>query len=175
MKRYLGIDPGASGGLAVRCDGYAMGYKMPETERDLSNLFAELWPGINMALIERVHSFPGQGVASSFTFGQNYGFLRGMLIAYDIPFEEVTPQRWQKALGIPPSRGKSKTEHKNILKGVAQQLFPALHITLATADSLLIAEYAMRQFGSLTEEPPPCDKPPVGKSKSRNSSRPIPR
>lgn len=167
MRRYLGIDPGASGGLAVRGDGYAMGYKMPATERDIADLFVEIGLEITMALIERVHSFPGQGVSSSFAFGKNYGFLRGMLIAYGIPFEDISPQRWQKALGCLTGGD------KNVSKQKAQQLFPQLKITHATADALLISEYGWRVFASLTEEVPPCHNPPVGQTKSRKSSKRI--
>ncbi len=61
-----------------------------------------------------------------------------MLIASRIPFEEVTPQKWQKTLSC-LSRG-----DKNITKAKAQQLFPGLRVTHATADALLIAEYARR-------------------------------
>lgn len=139
----LGIDPGQSGGLAVLKNGVALAWKMPETERDLQDLFEEISrEGVDFALIEAVHSMPKQGVASSFKFGRNYGFLRGMLIASRIPFEEVTPQRWQKALGC-LSHGE-----KNVTKAKAQQLFPLLKVTHATADALLIAEYARRNGGA---------------------------
>lgn len=112
--------------------------KMPETERDVWEWLQGALGGSDFAYIERVHSMPKQGVASSFTFGRSYGFLRGCLIASGIPFEEVTPQTWQKALGC-LSRG-----DKNVTKAKAQQLFPSLKITHATADALLIAEYGRR-------------------------------
>lgn len=115
--------------------------KMPDTERDVWGRIVD--GGVRsertvFAVIERVHSMPKQGVASSFKFGRSYGFLRGCLIASGIPFEEVTPQVWQKALGC-LSRG-----DKNVTKARAQQLFPSLKITHATADALLLAEYARR-------------------------------
>jgi Holliday junction resolvasome RuvABC endonuclease subunit len=88
---------------------------------------------------------PKQGVASSFKFGVNYGIVRMALTAAGIPFEEVTPQAWQKALGI-THRKKTETpsEWKNRLRARAQQLFPSVSLTLATADALLIAEYCRR-------------------------------
>lgn len=170
---FLGIDPGASGGLAwiiphppnppnmnMRGLDVIEGIKMPETERDtwlhvvmagypkaidgdvylaLDPLREEQRPDA-FAIIESVHSMPKQGVASSFKFGRSYGFLRGCLIASGIPFEEVTPQRWQKELGC-LSKG-----NKNVTKARAQQLFPSLKITHATADALLLAEYARRLY-----------------------------
>lgn len=142
---YIGIDPGQSGGIASLV-GDNTGtspacVKMPETEKDCFDALEKL-QRINFtaifAVIESVHSMPKQGVASSFKFGRNYGFLRGCLIALGIPFEEVTPQKWQKALGC-LSHG-----DKNVTKARAQQLFPALKITHATADALLLAEYCRR-------------------------------
>jgi len=101
----LGIDPGKSGGLATigEATGHVLAWKMPPTERDLWSMFtngAELRHG-GFAYIEKVHAMPGQGVTSMFSFGQNYGMLRAFLIAAGIPFEEVTPQAWQKALSLP--------------------------------------------------------------------------
>ena len=91
-----------------------------------------------IAMIEKVHSMPKQGVKSSFTFGQGYGFLLGCLTALEIPFEYVTPQKWQRYLGC-LSKG-----DKNVTKQKAQELFPHLEITHATADALLIGEYLKR-------------------------------
>jgi hypothetical protein len=39
---------------------------------------------------------PGQGVASSFTFGTGYRQIQGLLAGRGIPFELVTPQAWKK-------------------------------------------------------------------------------
>jgi len=143
----IGIDPGKSGGVAVLfADGKMEAYKMPETERDINDIFEEVAHlGNCVAYLEKVHSMPGQGVSSTFTFGKGYGFLRGCLVANKIRFVDVTPQSWQKALGV--TKSDSKKEHKNKLKGMAQQLRPELKINLATADAILIAEYAKKQEG----------------------------
>jgi crossover junction endodeoxyribonuclease RuvC len=115
---------------------------MPATERDVWQWLRPepdlTYDGQFFAIIEKVHSMPKQGVASSFKFGQSYGFLRGCLVASGIPFEEVSPQVWQKELGC-LSKG-----DKNVTKARAQSLFPQLRITHATADALLICEYARR-------------------------------
>ena len=142
---YVGIDPGQSGGIAVLCGGTVDAHKMPETERDIWQIFKDVeMPCI--AVIEKVHSMPDQGVASSFKFGRGYGFLRGCLIAGGIPFEEVTPQAWIKGLAIPSkAKTETRTQWKNRLKAMAQQLYPDLKVTLATADALLIATYNKRK------------------------------
>ena len=139
MKAYIGIDPGKSGGIAIIADGCEpWAVKMPETERDIYDTIRALrsWSDRDaVALIERVHSSPQMGVVSAFTFGSGYGALRMALIAAEIPFTEVTPAVWQKTQGC------RTNGDKNISKARAQQLFPTLKITHATADALLIARH----------------------------------
>jgi Holliday junction resolvasome RuvABC endonuclease subunit len=136
----LGVDPGVSGALALNAGSWLETCKLDATERDIWDTLSRWNRGysIDFACIERVHAMPKQGVSSSFTFGQSYGYLRGLLIASGIRFEEVTPRTWQKSLGC-LSGG-----DKNVTKARAQQLFPTLKITHATADALLISEYAHR-------------------------------
>jgi len=165
MHYYIGIDPGKSGGLVLLANGApAVDISpMPSTERDVWNWFRDRYnyacDDSFYAVIEKVHAMPGygpicpackrqrnQGVASTFKFGVGYGGLRMALIGIGIPFEEVTPQRWQKDLAIPPKKKEeSRTEFKNRLKAMAQQLFPGEHVTLATTDALLIGEYCRRK------------------------------
>ncbi len=132
--KFIGIDPGKSGGIAIIDETGAFAIKMPDTEKDI---FEYLRDNSHNAfcLIEQVHAMPGQGVTSMFNFGMGYGGLRMALIAANIPFETVTPQRWQKALGC-QTKG-----NKNVTKKKAQELFPDIKITHAVADSLLISHY----------------------------------
>jgi len=134
----IGIDPGKSGGIAwIDERGRMCVEKMPETLRDLWDFivtFHDHDTGCK-AYLEQVHSMPGQGVSSSFTFGQGYGALEMALIAAGIPFERVTPQKWQKAMQC-MTKG-----DKNVSKRRAQELFPEIKFTHATADAALIAEY----------------------------------
>ena len=142
----VGIDPGKGGGIAlVYADGTAEAYKMPETERDLLDLFLELrtrWyfkVSLPVAVVEVVHAMPGQGVTSMFTFGRGYGAVRMAALACGFRLVEVTPQKWQAALGC-----RTKGD-KNVSKRRAQELFPTVKkITHATADALLIAEWGRR-------------------------------
>ena len=138
MKRYIGVDPGKSGAIAVLNSSEVATFKFNNTERDIWGFFEDMTVQPSFAVIEKVHSMPKQGVKSSFTFGQSYGFLRGLLIACEIPFEEVTPRKWQQCMGC-LSKG-----DKNVTKSKAQELFPEVKITHAIADALLIAEYARR-------------------------------
>jgi hypothetical protein len=172
---YMGVDPGKSGGVVIIWDQDNIDpYPMPTTEWDIWVLFDNLLD-VNMmkAMIERVHSMPNQGVASSFTFGVGYGGLRMALTAARISFEEVSPKTWQKGLAILPRKkhtksrkvknrkgkwviqkygGETDTQWKNRLRAKAQQLFPELPVwsrtkgeQKAVCDALLIAEYCRRK------------------------------
>lgn len=146
MKTIIGIDPGQSGGVAWIQDGKPCVEKMPETLQDLWGLITDISNTVRestrhldcVAYLEQVHSSPQMGVKSSFTFGNGYGHLEMALTAAGIPFERVSPQKWQKALGC-LTKG-----NKNVSKRKAQELFPQMKVTHATADALLIAEYGRR-------------------------------
>jgi len=161
LGNFLGIDPGLSGGIAlISAEGITQAWAMGKTEGDIAKLFEQrIRPAqVTYCLIERVHAFPDAGVSGMFNFGRNVGVLIGLLLANHIPFEEMQPRAWQKALGIPPRVKKPKkpkpwiqyppeesiSQWKNRLKAKAQTLFPQLEITLATSDALLIAEVARR-------------------------------
>lgn len=143
--KFIGIDPGKQGGLAsISEDGNDVGFaKLADlTEKDISDWFKYQAEEVLFAYIERVSSSPQMGVTSAFTFGRGYGFLRGCLIAHEVKFEEVSPQRWQKEMQCLTGGD------KNISKSRAQQLFPHLKITHAIADAILLAEYGRRIHSS---------------------------
>ena len=145
MKTIIGIDPGKNGGIAWIGTRGAQTRKMPETLSDMWCLVCQINDPVvggmdypRMAYIEQVHSSPQMGVKSAFTFGQGFGHIEMALMAAGISFERVSPQKWQKAMGC-LTKG-----DKNVSKAKAQELFPGLKITHATADALLIAEYGRR-------------------------------
>lgn len=137
----LGIDPGVSGGAALlnsRTYVEVRSFKAG-TEADMAEWIMGRQYLIEKAYIEEVHSMPKQGVVSVFTFGQNYGWWRGLLMARGICFERVRPLKWQTVMQC-----KTKGD-KNVTKQLAQELFPGVKVTHAIADALLIAEYGLRQ------------------------------
>lgn len=149
---FIGVDPGASGGIASISDT-AAALAMPSTDADIWNTldihrFGKARDAF--AVIEKVQGYAGSPTVGSamFKFGASYGGLRMALTAAGIPFEEATPQVWQRGLKIPQrTKAESKTAWKNRLKAAAQRLFPGIKVTLATADALLIAEYCRRKRG----------------------------
>lgn len=149
MKRLLAIDPGKSGGICyVDCNYTAVAVNMPETDGDVLDLLRTLRAsGIEDAVIEKVGGFvggKGSPGSSMFRFGDGCGFLRGCLMALGFRVEMVTPQRWQKSLGLgTASSCSSKKEWKNKLKAEAQRRFPHTSVTLSTADALLIMDWKL--------------------------------
>jgi len=148
MKTFVGIDPGKSGGIATITDNEASGvmatvHGMPADPRDLWGLIVAISRCAPVeAVIEKpfVHVGGKMGPQSAFNFGGSFFTLRAFLIAADIPFEEVPPQHWMTAMECMTGGD------KNVSKRRAEELFPGLHITHATADALLIAAFC-RQSG----------------------------
>lgn len=69
------------------------------------------------AVVEKVASRPGQGVASMFGFGRSLGVLEGLLAGLMIPYQLVPPQTWSKAMKLAPGKGASRQR--------AMELWPA--------------------------------------------------
>ena len=147
MTNFISIDPGASGGIAgIDSEGIVGCQSMPDTEGDIVALLTGFAAkGVRLAVIEDVGGYCGSGQPGSamWKFGFNCGFLRGSCMALGFRVELVKPQKWQKhfGLGTVKSNG-GKTAWKNRLKGEAQRRFPNVDVTLKTADSLLILDYA---------------------------------
>lgn len=145
-RTQLAIDPGKSGGIAVRYPcSKVLAFPMPPTEGDLRDLFVRLYNPDNptVAFVEKVGGYVGGAGApgsAMFNFGRNFGFILGALAGLFVRTELVTPQQWQKRLGLGTSKGMTTVQWKNKLKEEAQRRFPDLRVTLKTADALLILE-----------------------------------
>ena len=159
----IGIDPGQSGGIAIIDSGKMIAFRMPLTERDTWDVLSyRREPHPRIAYLEKVGPMPKQGVSSTWKFGQHYGMLRAFLIAADIPFETVSPAKWQRAMGC-LTKG-----DKNVSKRKAQELFPnatictkTKKITHAVADAMLIAEYGRRlRNGEIAKNRPMARRTP---------------
>jgi crossover junction endodeoxyribonuclease RuvC len=89
---------------------------------------------------------PKQGVSSSFKFGMSFGKALGILETLQVPYDLVTPHKWQKEV----FDSASKQDTKAMALDRARRLFPELTGSLRRkkdhnrADALLIAEYCRR-------------------------------
>jgi len=144
---YAGIDPGKKGGLSIifedgeiRC--------VPLSHGSLIS-YCKAFSGLLDVrfCLEAVHAMPKQGVRSTFTFGEEFGYIKGVLEAYGISYQEIPPERWKKEFGL-------NTDKKKSIE-VCKALFPSVNL-LATersrvehdgmAESLLLAEYGRRKL-----------------------------
>jgi len=140
---YIGIDPGQGGGIAWiwAATGSIDACKFTDTDT-IMHLFdcTRKWSTRSMIVMERVHAMPKQGVSSTFKFGQNYGWWRGLLTAFNRPWHDVEPRVWQRHLGC-LTGGK-----KNVTKAFATRLVSesgsSVTVTHAVADAICLAEYA---------------------------------
>lgn len=149
MTTIIGIDPGLSGGIAVLRDGEATAHPMPATEADLWQLLVSVGEPAT-CFVEKVSSSPQMGVVSAFKFGRSVGLIHMACIAAGYRVEYVTPQKWQRAMGLIVTGrglGQGDTAKKNRNKARAQELFPQLRITHKIADALLIAEFGLMTHG----------------------------
>ena len=143
---YIGVDPGKSGGIAIIDSDGVIAFPFSE-ERLLIELDGIAQEYECICYLEHVHAMPKQGVSSTFNFGMNFGFIQGVLKAYEIPYELVTPQKWKKEF--------SCTSDKNTSIEVCKRLFPGVNLKATDrckkdhdgiAEALLIAEYGRRHY-----------------------------
>ena len=162
MSAYLGIDPGLSGAVACISGGVAMVCDIPtavvkNTRRDyLAHEFATLVRsfvrGDAKAAIEVPFAMPRQASNTTLLQGRGYGLAEGILVACGVSYEAVAPQKWKKAMSIPPGSDKGSS------RVLAARLFPYLAPQLSRvrddgrAEALLLALYAKRLDGAAALE-----------------------
>lgn len=137
---YVGIDPGVNGGIAVinNLGRVVQATKMPATNKELLELFRGLSKYWRLAMLERARPSRIMGVTNAFSYGLDYGAIQMGLLAAGIYYVEVVPRVWMTSMEC-LTKG-----DKNISKARAQDLFPAVKVTHAIADALLIASYCRK-------------------------------
>jgi hypothetical protein len=172
IRYFVGIDPGKSGAfVSMTNTGYIEAYKIPvlpgsgRKEYDLfeiSGLLLNLEPAKDLNLfvtIERPQALPSVingkqvgGSIANFERGQSMGWL-WMMTALNIPFETVSPRRWQKEMlaDIPG------TDTKQRALVAARRLWPNADWMIPKGcrkphdgiiDAALICEYGRRRHGA---------------------------
>jgi len=157
----IGIDIGVTGAVALMRNGelvdvtdlpaHEVGTGSVKSQVDPAGLSAIVrdWRtqyGIDaeMAVLERVSSMPGQGVASVFSLGHSLGAVSGALAALGIPTRYVTPAAWKRAMAL--GRDKSQAQ------ALASQMFPVHAGKWARvkdhnrAEAALLAAYGWRHL-----------------------------
>ena len=148
--RYIGIDPGKSGGITMidAKDDYMEAVKCPDRTIDMALIFHSFVgdePNRVRLLMEKVWARPNNAVRSAFTYGVNYGQWLGIAASHEIKMYTTLPNDWIKWIGCP--KGMIVKDRKNWLKSKAKELYPDLKkVTLATADAILITHYAKEEY-----------------------------
>ena len=146
MSAFMGIDPGAKGGIAIIHPDGAEAWRYPGDVVAAADLLREILTRHPVALcaIEKVASRPGQGVRSMFSFGQNFGGWLGMLAMAGVPHVLVTPRKWQSAV---LDAGTGETKARSL--AWARRRFPSVDLRHKAddgkADALALAEFARRE------------------------------
>jgi crossover junction endodeoxyribonuclease RuvC len=170
---FLGIDPGASGALALyvpagtvsegsgekSCQPELVITDMPtlqittngkkRVQLDLTSLarwFDLHGPGVKAAMIEDPHAMPQQGVSSSFKFGFACGVVQAMVASQFIAVTLVRPRVWKARMGL--------TADKDATRKRASELLPRFSSMWSRvkddgrAEAALLALYLSQQGGS---------------------------
>jgi len=163
MRRIVGIDPGALGGLGVldlddagNLEGVALHRtprvevlrnRKPRLDYDPAGMWALLVAttdrpgatirGVEVAL-EAQGARPGQGVASTYRTGVGFGLWLGLVVASRVPYRIVTPTSWKRHANL---LGDSKRASRLRV----QERFPSLGVVPPAdegpAEGLLLAAY----------------------------------
>ena len=148
--KYIGIDPGAGGGVAVIDEEENIkAYKCPQSSEDMALLFEVLIgnspPESIRLLMERVWARPTNAVRAAFSYGVNYGQWLGISSSHEIKMNTVIPTEWIRWIGCP--KALKSVIRKRWLKEKAQELYPEIkRVTLKTSDAILITRYAKEKY-----------------------------
>lgn len=128
------IDPGVGGAFALRIGETARVFKVKDwTRLDYITFVRRLGP-LPAVMLEKVGPMPTDGCKSLWTFASNVERWKCALVAADVAFFEVTPQKWQGSLGLTLS--KEKPVRKRQIRDLVEARFPGVPATLWSADAL---------------------------------------
>ena len=162
MKKVAAVDPGLDGFFCTLTEEGSItttqmpvlytgkGKKRSYDVQGIVNIFLDFKKqNIDLVVIEKQQSMPGQGVASSFTIGFGFGILEMACAALQIPYTIVHPRTW-KGVMCKDIAGEPKA--KSII--ATKRLFPTVDLKKTArcttehdgkADALLLAWYGLHK------------------------------
>jgi predicted nuclease with RNAse H fold len=156
IETVIGIDPGASGGIAVWTPNtITKTVKMPKNILEMCE-YLKYIQGIHknpLAFLEKVQMFHSD--SSSDNYGKQFGIgklleqakeVKDALKILGIPYISVHPMTWQSYLHLRRKDDKSKQKRKNRYKEAAQNMFQDCKVTLWNSDALLLVEFGRRKI-----------------------------
>lgn len=145
---YIGIDPGKNGGYAILFGNNSRYYGVMDEDDFVRDIRTVSCPNNVFAVVEKVGAMPKQGVVSMFNFGKSAGFIEGVLRAFNIPHQLVTPQKWKREFGLTGDKARSIEVCKRFFPGVDLRKNDRCRKEHdGIAEALLMAEYARRIRG----------------------------
>lgn len=164
-KTYIGIDPGALGFVSIDYgDGSRDFCSLKENDyhdvAEFLRIVKEKSDDGCVCCMEAIHAVFGSSAKATFSFGECFGALQGVLIALGIPYHLVPPKTWQKEIWIAQDKvyknkeGKKSVDNKPTSINAARRLFPDIdfrrtekckNIDDNKCDATLICEYGRRK------------------------------
>ena len=151
VRAWVGIDPGKSGAMAVIWNDETLQPTLIEYTGPLcyKTSFCDILRTELRVVVERLFARPGKlsSAKANFELGRCMGELETMLAMLGVPYQQVTPQAWQKEFGI---SGDKETHIET-----ARRLYPNVSLKRTEkcakdfdgyADALLIATWALRRM-----------------------------
>lgn len=143
---FVGIDVGKHGGIAVVHEDGSIDTSVFD-EATYKAMLAYIRNKDVLVVVEDVHAMPKQGVSSMFNFGYNKGWILGLLYAFGVPVQLVSPQKWKRMFGLDNDKKKSIE--------CAMRLYPNANLYATPrcrkphdgiSEALLMAEWGKRQY-----------------------------
>ena len=154
MKRWIGIDAGSNGAIAMIPETGEI--EIYELTDDMLLELCRKWSGDEcICCVEDVASSPQMGVRSAFTFGVGFGKIQMALRCFNMSFALIKPSRWKVEMGCNLSRSSTYAQKKAKDIEVCKRLYPTISLKRTErcrtdddgyADSLLLATYAKRRL-----------------------------
>jgi len=152
---YIGIDPGSVNGALGAIDSQGAYIEAFNIEHQDKHIMALVFKSRSLGLVdpkegaeicmERVHSMPNQGLASTWNFARAVGVISAVCELTRYPVHLVTPQRWKKHFHL--------TADKNESLDMARYLWPEAKLKYKKdgnkAEALLIAEYLRHSINGI--------------------------
>jgi hypothetical protein len=164
IETIIGIDCGKTGGVAINSKGKYIVHKMPESNKEISELL-NYYKDISKTLlvvIEHVNIYPGDMEIKGTKeqrgkqFGRmvrvqkllnQYEAIKTIMDISGINYVPAAPVTWQKYLNLRPNgwRDMSSDQRKKLYQEFAQAHFPT-KVIRSVADSVCILIYAKRRL-----------------------------
>jgi hypothetical protein len=160
MKKYIGLDIGLNGGIAIVKDSVIIEkYKMPTIGKTINIKVLKdilLLHNTSTLVFEDLGVIFGSSKATAFSMGYQVGIIEALATALNIPFIKVKARVWQKEMfqGVTELKKGTKRDTKGMALVTCQRLFPDYDLTFSSratvphdglVDSILIASYAQRK------------------------------